>query len=278
MPVRIEVRNRIAVITLDRPVAMNALDPSMLFGLAEAWDSVEEDDDVWVVVVTGAGDDAFCVGADLKVTIPAATGEAREGALEARSTLQAPGATSPERFPNMNKTLLRGRFFPKPVIAAVNGHCIAGGLELLLATDLRYAASNATFALQEVRWGLFPLAGSTVRLPRQIPYCRAMELLLVGDRVSADVAWQMGLVNEVVERAGSGAVLERAMAVAERICRNGPLAVRKIKESVVRGLGLPMEQAFSEELRLGAEVFASQDAIEGPRAFVEKRQPRFTGS
>lgn len=267
MPVHYEVRDRTAVVTLDRPEAMNALDPSMLFGLAEAWDNAEEDDDVWVVVITGAGDQSFCVGADLKVTIPAATGEAREGALD-----------SPEaRFPNMAKTLLRGRYFPKPVIAAVNGHCIAGGLELLLATDLRYAADNATFALQEVKWGLFPLAGSTVRLPRQIPYCRAMELLLVGDRVSAAVALEMGLVNEVVSGSGSGAAMERAMEVAARLARNGPFAVRKIKESVVRGLGMPMEAAFTEELRLGAEVFASEDAVEGPKAFVEKREPRFTG-
>lgn len=260
MPVRYEVRNRVALITLDRPDAMNALDPPMLFGLAEAWDRAEDDDDVWVVVVTGAGDDAFCVGADLKVTIPSATDSARAGAGEA------------ERFPNMARTLLRGRLYPKPVIAAVNGHCIAGGLEMLLSTDLRYAAPSATFALQEVRWGLFPLAGSTVRLPRQIPYCRAMELLLIGDRVPASVALEMGLVNEVCD-----APLERAMEVAERITSNGPFAVRKIKESVVRGLGMSMDAAYAEELRLGAEVFASEDAIEGPKAFAEKRDPDFTG-
>ena len=262
------MRNRIAVITLDRPEAMNALDPSMLFGLAEAWDAAEDDDDVWVVVVTGAGDQAFCVGADLKVTIPAATGEARDGSLDA--------AGPAERFPNMARTLLRGRFYPKPVIAAVNGHCIAGGLELLLSCDLRYASDNASFALQEVKWGLFPLAGSTVRLPRQIPYCRAMELLLIGDRVSASEALAMGLVNEVAGGGPAGA-LTRAMEVAERVTQNGPYAVRKIKESVVRGLGMPMEQAYAEELRLGAEVFASEDAVEGPAAFAEKRPPRFTG-
>jgi len=257
MPVRYEVRNRVAFITLDRPEAMNALDPPMLFGLAEAWDNAEDDDDVWVVVITGAGDQAFCVGADLKVTIPATTGA--EG-------------VEPVRFPNMARTLLRGRFYPKPVVAAVNGHCIAGGLEMLLSTDLRYAAPNATFALQEVKWGLFPLAGSTVRLPRQTPYCRAMELLLIGDRVGAQEAQAMGLVNEVVD-----SPLERAVEVAERITRNGPFAVRKIKESVVNGLGMSMEQAYAEELRLGAEVFASDDAKEGPAAFAEKRDPDFTG-
>jgi enoyl-CoA hydratase len=272
MPVRYEVRDRIATITLDRPEAMNALDPHMLFGLAEAWDQAEEDDDVWVVVVTGAGEAAFCVGADLKSTIPAATGEARAGHEEGPDSSQAPGGTG-DRFPNMARTLLRGRFYPKPVVAAVNGHCIAGGLELLLSTDLRYAAPNATFALQEVKWGLFPLAGSTVQLPRQVPYCRAMELLLVGDRVDAAAALQMGLVNEVVD----GPVLDRAMQVAERLTRNGPFAMRKIKESVVRGMGLPLDQAYAQELRLGAEVFASEDAVEGPLAFVEKREPQFKG-
>jgi enoyl-CoA hydratase len=263
MPVRSEVRDRIATITLDRPEAMNALDPPMLHGLAEAWDRAEEDDEVWVVVVTGAGDKAFCVGADLMATIPAVAGEAR-GA----------DPTDAARFPNMTRTLLRNRLFPKPIVAAVNGHCIAGGLELLLATDLRYAATNATFGLQEVRWGLFPIAGSTVRLPRQVPYCRAMELLLVGERIDADTALQMGLVNDVVEPA---ALLDRAYGVAERITRNGPMAVRKIKQSVVEGMALPVEQAFALELRLGAEVFASEDAVEGPRAFAEKREPHFSG-
>ena len=260
MPVRYEVRDRIATITLDRPEAHNALDPPMLFGLAEAWDNAEGDDDVLVVVVTGAGEKAFCSGADLAATIPATTEHARGG--------------DGRRFPNMDRTLLRNRFFPKPIVAAVNGHCIAGGLELLLSTDLRYAATDATFGLQEVRWGLFPLAGSTVRLPRQVPYCRAMELLLLGDRVDADTALAMGLVNDVVEQAD---LLERAYQVAGRLTRNGPVAVRKIKESVVRGLHLNFDDALREELRLGSEVFASEDAQEGPRAFLEKRDPNFTG-
>ena len=263
MPVRYEVDGRVATITIDRPEAMNALDPPMLFGLAEAWDKAEEDDDVWVVVVTGAGDEAFCVGADLKTTIPATAASAR-----------GEGGDAGTRWPPMPKTLLRDRFYPKPIVAAVNGHCIAGGLELLLATDLRYASTNATFGLQEVRWGLFPIAGSTVRLPRQVPYCRAMEVLLLGDRIDATEALRMGLVNEVL---APGAVLVRAREIADRLCRNGPVAVRKIKEAVVRGLGMPMADAFQQELRLGAEVFASADAVEGPTAFAEKREPRFEG-
>jgi len=263
MPVRYEVDGRVATITIDRPEAMNALDPPMLFGLAEAWDKAEEDDNVWVVVITGSGDEAFCVGADLKTTVPQTAASAR-----------GEGNGQRERWPSMARTLLRDRYFPKPIVAAVNGHCIAGGFGLLLATDLRYAAPTATFSMQEVRWGLFPIAGTTVNLPRQVPYCRAMEGLLIGDRVDAHTALAMGLVNEVVEHAD---VRTRAREIADRICRNGPLAVRKVKESVVKGLGLPMAQAFQQELQLAQEVYASADALEGPAAFAEKREPRFQG-
>ena len=128
--------------------------------------------------------------------------------------------------------------------------------------------------MQEVRWGLFPIAGTTVNLPRQVPYCRAMEGLLLGDRIDAHTALAMGLVNEIVEHAS---VRDRASEIAERLCHNGPLAVRKVKESVVKGLGMPREQAFREELRLAQEVYASADAVEGPAAFAEKREPRFEG-
>jgi enoyl-CoA hydratase/carnithine racemase len=263
MPVHYEVDARVATITIDRPEAMNALDPPMLFGLAEAWERAEDDDDVWVVVLTGAGDEAFCVGADLKTTVPVTAASARGEQVE-----------NAERWPAMPNTLLRDRFFPKPIVAAVNGHCIAGGFGLLLAADLRYASSTATFGLQEARWGLFPISGATVRLPQQVPYCKAMELLLLGERVDAMAALAMGLVNEVTPPEG---VRSRAREVADRLCRNGPIAVRRIKESVVKGLGLPMAQAFQEELRIGTEVFASADALEGARAFAEKREPRFEG-
>ncbi|MBK9179571.1 MAG: enoyl-CoA hydratase/isomerase family protein [Acidimicrobiales bacterium] len=260
MSVRYEVDHRIAIITLDRPEARNALDPAMLYGLAEAWDAAEDDDDVLAVILTGAGDEAFCSGADLKLTIPGVTG----------------GRGDEQRYPNTNRTLLRDRFFPKPIVAAVNGHCVAGGLELLLATDLRYAAEHATFGLQQVRWGLMPISGATVRLPRQVPHCRAMELLLLGDRIDAPTALEIGLVNEVVP-AGPGQALDRAREIAERLCRNGPLAVRRIKEAVWRGQRLPQADALLEELRLGTEVYASDDAKEGPAAFADKREPRFTG-
>ena len=174
----------------------------------------------------------------------------------------------------MARTLLRNRFFPKPIVAAVNGHCIAGGFGLLLATDLRYASTKATFGMQEVRWGLFPIAVTTVNLPRQVPYCRAMEGLLLGDRIDAHTALAIGLVNEVVEHRE---VRARTREIADRLCRNGPLAVRKVKEAVVKGLGLPRDEAFREELRLAQEVYASADAVEGPAAFAEKREPRFEG-
>ena len=160
----------------------------------------------------------------------------------------------------------------KPIIAAVNGLCIAGGLEMLQGTDLRIAAEHATFGLGEVRWGIIPAGGSHIRLPRQIPWAVAMELLLTGQPIDAQRAYQIGLVNRVVPR---GEALGAAVELAEKICKNGPLAVRTAKEIAVRSLGL--EAGFILEKSLAARVFESEDAKEGPRAFAEKRPALFTG-
>jgi enoyl-CoA hydratase len=160
----------------------------------------------------------------------------------------------------------------KPIIAAVNGYCIAGGLEFLQGTDLRIAAENATFGLGEVRWGIIPTGGSHIRLPRQIPWAVAMELLLMGRPITAKRAYDIGLVNEVVP---ADQVMPTTLKWAETICKNGPLAVRTAKEIAVRALAL--ESGFVLEKAIGARVFASEDAKEGPRAFAEKRPPRFTG-
>ena len=244
------------LITLNRPERMNAMSLDLLRMLDEAAEDLNNDPDIWVAIITGAGDRAFCTGADLGSTIPGATTNARSEPLGVNETRWLHGVN-------------------KPIIAAVNGYCIAGGVELLLGTDIRVAAEHSQFALQEVRWGLVPIAGSHIRLPRQIPWCWAMEILLTGRRLSAHEALQCGLINRVVPAAQ---LMETANGIADLICRNGPLAVRTAKEIAVRGaMGMSWEQAWSMESLLGARAFGSEDAIEGPRAFMEKRDPVFKG-
>jgi len=170
--------------------------------------------------------------------------------------------------------LLRDVEIWKPIIAAVNGYCIAGGLEMLLGMDIRIAAEEAIFAIQEPKWGLFPAGGSTVRLPRQVPYCKAMEILLTGEKIDAKEAHRMGLVNYVVP---PEELMPTAEKFAARIAANGPLAVSAIKRSVVECLSLPLSQGYEREIELAAPVFASEDAKEGPMAFLQKRKPDFKG-
>jgi enoyl-CoA hydratase len=243
----------IATITLDRPEAHNALTVHMVRRFAEAGAAAQADDGVRVVVVTGAGDRAFCAGGDLGELIPRLTA----GELEILT-------------PDPTKRFLSD--VDKPVVAAVNGLCLAGGLELLLGTDLRIASAGAIFGLPEVRWGLVPGGGSHVRLPQQVPWAFAMQLLLTGDHVDARRAHEVGLVNEVLP---PGEVLARARAIAGGIARNGPLAVRAAKEIAVRALA--NEPRFALEYALNARVVSSQDAREGPLAFVEKRDPIYQG-
>lgn len=259
-------RDGIAILTLNRPEARNALDPETIVELAEAWQSFESDGEMRVAVVTGAGD-AFCSGADLARLIPLMTG--------ARAPETAADHKLRENPRLQQIALLRDvGFTSKPVIAAINGSAIAGGMELVLATDIRVAAETAVFALQEAKWGLFPLGGSTVRLPRQIPWAIAMEVLLTGDRMSAQQAAQHGLVNRVVP---CDQVMPVALDLARKIAANGPLAVRAIKQSALACAGRPLAEGMEKEIEIGLPVFMTEDAREGPRAFKEKRRPNFRG-
>jgi len=261
-----EVRDHIARMTLNRPQVHNSMNPELVVELSEAWERVNADDEIRTVIVTGAGDKAFCAGADLGRLIPLTTG-ARQPEDEWDHKLVAN-----KRYIGMS--LLREYDVFKPIIAAVNGFCIAGGMELMQATDLRVAAEHASFGLQEVKWALIPAGGSIPRLPRQMPFCNAMEILLTGNRISAAEALRLGLINYVVPAAQ---VMAKAEELAATIAANGPLAVRKIKEAVLRCVGRPLSEGFKIENEIAREVFSSEDAREGPRAFLEKRKPHYTG-
>jgi enoyl-CoA hydratase len=261
-----EKRGHVAYLTLNRPEVRNAMNPEMIVRLAEAWVDYTGDGELRVAIITGAGDRAFCSGADLGRLIPLLTG-ARQPDDDWDRRLA--GDLSLART-----ALLRGYPLYKPVISAINGHCLAGGTELMLAADIRIAAEHATFGLTEVTRGIIPAGGGIVRLPRQVPYCKAMEILLVGDSITAQEGHRAGLVNYVVP---ASELMATAEEFAAKIAANGPLAVRKTKEAVVRGVGLPLQDAERIEDECVVEVMSSEDAREGPRAFVEKRPPQYKG-
>jgi len=247
-----EKRDHIGIITINRPEAMNSLSMDMLLGIEEAFEEFDKDPEMWVAIFTAAGDKAFSSGLDLKEAAPMLTGGDTLG------------------FDDTTKRQFSDVF--KPIICAVNGFCIAGGLEMLLGTDIRIAAEHATFGLGEVKWGLVPLGGTHVRLPRQIPWAIAMQLLLTGKNIDAQRAYEVGLINEVVP---ADQLMPTALKLAERMCRNGPLAMKTAKEISVRALEL--ESGFVLEKALGLKVLSSEDAKEGPRAFAEKRPAEFKG-
>jgi enoyl-CoA hydratase len=261
-----DVRHHIAYLTLNRPEVHNAFNPEMILQLAEAWERVNRDDDIRVAIVTGAGEKSFSAGADLGRLIPLFTG-ARKPEDEWDHRLK-------ENRRLGDHAILRHYDVDKPVIAAVNGFCIAGGFELLQATDLRVAADHARFGLQEVKWAIIPASGSLVRLQRQVPYCKAMEMLLTGNLIDAHEAYRLGLINYVVP---ASAVMAKAEELATTIAANGPIAVRAIKEGVRKVIGHTYEEAFKIENQVARPVMKSEDAREGPRAFIEKRQPVYKG-
>ena len=263
--VEYERQGHTALITLNRPENRNALSPEVTCRLADAWEEVAKDDAIRVAIVTGTGS-VFCSGADLAKSIPLIT-RSRE-----------PTDDYDRRYlaePNLgDRAILRVSDLDKPVIAAVNGAAVAGGCEFVQGTDIRIAADTARFGVQEVRWALFPGGGSTVRLPAQLPYAIAMEWLLTGALVDAQRAYELGFVNRVV---APSELLAEAMAMADRIAANGPVAVRAIKASVKACLGKPEREAMVIEAQHSAPVFRTRDAVEGPKAFLEKRAPRYEG-
>jgi enoyl-CoA hydratase len=265
-PIRFEVEDAVATITLDAPDTRNALTPQMLCLLADAIQECAVNKTLRVAIITGSGDRAFCSGGDLARTLPLMSGARAPEDEWDRRVLSDPlvlAASGLRDFP-----------LDKPVIAAVNGVCMAAGFEMLLGTDIRIACEHATFALPEVKRALIPFAGSLARLPRQIPFCMAMEMLLTGEPISAIDAQRNGLVNRVVP---ADRLLETARAVAQNIARNGPVAVRAIKHTVVAASGVSLPVAYEMEDQAKAAVMASEDAREGPRAFLEKRPPVYRG-
>ncbi len=265
-PLLFEVRGPIALITLNRPDRHNAFSPEMICRLADAFDRFEADDTLRVTVITGAGDRSFCSGGDLELTLPLLSGA------------RAPQDDWDRRVVADHNTLFRSNFkgdpATKPIIAAINGHCLAGGFELMLATDIRVASESARFGLPEVRHALIPFAGALVRLPDQLPQALAMEMLLTGDQTTADHLKAHGLINHVLP---ADQVLAKALEIAERIAANGPLAIAEIKRVTTAAKGVPMAEGFRIETEAMDRVMASEDAREGPAAFMEKRAPQYRG-
>ena len=254
----VEQRGHVLIVTMNRPQARNALSGEMMAIMRDAWDRVDADPEIRVAILTGAGG-AFCAGADLKAMTSTHPGDSFSSSKWDMSRIDA---------------LLKGRRLTKPLIAAVEGPAIAGGTEILQGTDIRVAGESAKFGVSEARWGLFPLGGSAVRLVRQIPYTIAADILLTGRHIKAAEAKEIGLIGHVVP---DGQALTKALELAELIAANGPLAVQAILRTIRETEGMPENDAFQIDARLGVEVFKSADAKEGPRAFAAKRQPTFVG-
>ena len=251
-----EKKGRIAYVTLNRPESMNAVDPDTSRELLRAFSDFRDDDGLWVAILTGAGEKAFSAGAD----------------LVAMAQAFAKGDLSAYAVPFGGIT--RGFETWKPMIAAINGYCLAGGLELALCCDIRVAAEHATFGLPEPRRAIIPGGGGTQRLPRAIPQTCALEILLTGGRVDAQTALRWGLVSHVLPLAE---LLPKAEEIANEVCECGPLAVRAVKQAVYQGLNMTLQEGLDLELKLQAEVHKTEDAREGPLAFAQKRKPEYKG-
>jgi enoyl-CoA hydratase/carnithine racemase len=252
-----ERSGHLARVTINRPDRRNAVDPATSNELRDAFEAFKADDDAWVAILTGAGDQAFSAGADLVAMSKALSG----GGDGTFLNIPFGGIT-------------RGFECWKPIIAAINGYCLAGGLELALSCDIRVAADHATFGLPEPKRAIIPGAGGTQRLPRAVPMAFAMELLLTGNRFDAETALRFGLVSRVVPASELSATVD---AIANSILECGPLAVRAIKQAAVQGREMSLEDGLRLESQFTGKIFSTADAREGPRAFAEKRAPAYKG-
>ncbi|HEY95606.1 MAG TPA: hypothetical protein G4O15_11790 [Dehalococcoidia bacterium] len=253
MPIEYVKEGHIATFTINNPEVMNALTPTQVAEWTDALIDFRDDKNMWVGIVTGAGDRAFCTGLNLRSAGQTAGGEAR---------------------PIPKETLVRGLKLYKPLIAAINGYALGGGLEIALACDIRIASENAQLGLTEVTLGLMPGWGGTQRLPRLVPFSVAAEMMIMGRRVKADEALAIRLVHEVVPLEK---LMEAARARAEKIAESAPLAVQGVKEAMLRGIEMSLADGLALESELGRRVNSSKDFAEGMKAFAEKRKPNYTG-
>ena len=256
MAIDVTVDEGICTIVINRPERLNAMDHEHYALLSQAWWRVRDDKDIRVAIITGAGEKSFTTGADIK------------------SFLTGPPGYDEMWLTQRDQLLNRGLEVWKPVIAAVNGYCLGGGMTLLLATDIRVAAKHATFSLAEVKRGVIPGNGGTQRAVKQLPHAIAMEMLLTGDSIDAATAERWGLVNKVVPQ---DELMNAAMDYARRIAANAPLAVQAAKELALRSRDLDLASGLRLEQLTNRMLMATEDAVEGPAAFREKRTPQFKG-
>ncbi len=250
MPISIEYpRPQIALITIDNLPKHNAMSRAMMAELVAYWDELETSD-CRAIILTGAGEKAFTAGADVSGDLSASVETSRM----------------------VNRSLLKTSSYPKPIIAAVNGVCAGGGVELMLSSDIRLAAPHARFGLPEVKWGIYPFGGATAKLVHQIGYVHAMKLLLTAEMIDAEAAQRIGLINDIVP---SGELIEQALSIAETIAANSPAAVQAVKQHISEGAAEAILAREAAEQTQGDRVRASTDFTEGVNAFREKRAPKY---